>query len=195
LSGFTALTEVHGDTEAADLAAGFLEDTRALLRDHNAEEVKTLGDAVMIRCHAVSDAVGLALRIVHQVGSRHGFPTVRVGLHTGPAVQRDSDWFDATVNLAARISAAATGGEILLSGAAAAAAGAPTGGPVSRVPGHQRVVLHSRGRRQLRNVANPVALFEASCEASGKFADAPDRYAVTLEANPPPRESGRPPAP
>lgn len=235
LSGFTALTEVHGDTEAADLAAGFFEETRALLRDHNAEEVKTLGDAIMIRCNAVPDAIGLALQIVHEVGSRHGFPSVRVGLHSGPAVPRDGDWFGATVNLAARISAAAAGGEILLSGTAAAAAGAPTGGPVSRVSAHQRVVLRPRGRRQLRNVADPVELFEASCEASrssadlpidpvcrmavdpehaagtlahegveyrfcsldcaGKFADAPDRYAVTPGANPPPRESGRPPAP
>ncbi|MGH2714691.1 MAG: adenylate/guanylate cyclase domain-containing protein [Thermoleophilaceae bacterium] len=119
LSGFTALTEVHGD-EDADIVAGFFEATRALLRGHGGEEVKTLGDAMMIRCDAMPDAIGLALRIVQEVGSRHGFPSVRVGLHAGPAVQRGHDWFGATVNLAARISAAAAGGEVLLSEAAAA---------------------------------------------------------------------------
>jgi len=35
---------------------------------------------------------------------------VRVGMHTGPAVERGGDWFGATVNLAARVSAAAAGG-------------------------------------------------------------------------------------
>jgi class 3 adenylate cyclase/YHS domain-containing protein len=166
LSGFTALTEAHGDREAADLAAGFFDQIRALLGDHGAEEVKTLGDAIMIRCDAVPDALGLALRIVHDVGSRHGFPSVRVGMHTGPAVERNGDWFGATVNLAARISAAAAGGEILLSGATAAAAGAPGGGAVSPLAPHEQVVLHPRGRRELRNLAEPVELFEASCEAS-----------------------------
>ncbi len=85
LAGFTALTEVHGDAEAADLAAGFFDDARALLAQHGAEEVKTLGDALMIRCDEARDAIALGVRIVREVGARHGFPSVRVGLHTGPA--------------------------------------------------------------------------------------------------------------
>ena len=166
LSGFTALTEVHGDEEAAELAAGFFEDARVLLGEHAANEVKTLGDAMMIRCDSASGAIGLALRVVQEVGARHGFPSVRVGLHTGPAVERDGDWFGATVNVAARVSAAATGGEVLLTGASATAAGAPDGGELGDVPPHRNVVLHPRGRRTLRNVADPVELFEASCEAA-----------------------------
>jgi hypothetical protein len=31
----------------------------------------------------------------------HGAPAVRVGLHHGPALERDGDYFGATVNLAA----------------------------------------------------------------------------------------------
>jgi adenylate cyclase len=166
LSGFTALTEVHGDAEAADLVAGFFDDTRDLLSSCDAEEVKTLGDAVMIHCDRPEEAIGLALQIVQQVGSRHGFPSVRAGLHTGPAVERSRDWFGSTVNIAARISAAASGGEVLLSGEAAAAAGAPDGGSLGAVPPHADVVLHPRGRRELRNIAEPVQLFEASCEVS-----------------------------
>ena len=114
LSGFTALTEVHGDEEAAETAAGFFADARALLGEHDATEVKTLGDAMMIRCDSASGAIGLALLVVQEVGTRHGFPGVRVGLHTGPAVERDGDWFGATVNVAARVTAAATGGEVLV---------------------------------------------------------------------------------
>jgi len=164
LSGFTALTEVHGDEEAAELAAGFFEDARALLGEHAADEVKTMGDAMMLRCDSASEAIGLALRLVQEVGARHGFPSVRVGLHTGPAVERDGDWFGATVNLAARVSGAAAGGEVLVTGASAAAAGAPDGGELGGVHPHRNVVLHPRGRRTLHNVGEPVELFDASCE-------------------------------
>jgi adenylate cyclase len=166
LSGFTALTEVHGDEEAADLAAGFFADARALLAEHGAQEVKTLGDAMMIRCRSAREAIALALRIVREVGARHGFPSVRVGLHTGPAVERDGDWFGAAVNLAARVSGVAAGSEVLVTGASAAAAGVPGGGELGAVPPHESVVLHPRGRRELRNVAGPVELFQASCERS-----------------------------
>jgi class 3 adenylate cyclase/YHS domain-containing protein len=164
LSGFTALTEAHGDERAADLAAAFFTDARELLGSHGAREVKTLGDAMMIRCDSAGAAIGLALRLVREVGARHGFPSVRVGMHTGPAVERDGDWFGAAVNLAARVSAAAAGGEVLVSKHTAAAAGTPSGGNIGAVHGHGNVFLRSRGRRELRNVSEPVELFEASCE-------------------------------
>jgi hypothetical protein len=93
LAGFTAMTEAHGDEEAADLAGEFCRAVRALLADHRAEEVKTIGDAMMIRAEDPSQAVELGLRIVEEVGAQHGFPAVRVGINTGPAVERDGDWF------------------------------------------------------------------------------------------------------
>ena len=115
LSGFTALTEAHGDEQAADLSAAFFAEARALLPTHHAQEVKTLGDAMIIRCESAADAIGLAQRLVREVGARHGFPSVRVGMHSGRAVERDGDWFGAAVNLAARVSGAAAGGEVLMS--------------------------------------------------------------------------------
>jgi class 3 adenylate cyclase len=107
LSGFTALTEAHGDEQAADLVGGFCVAVRQLLAAHQAQEVKTIGDALMLRTADTGAAIRLGLCIVHDVGARHGFPLVRVGMHTGPAVERGGDWFGATVNLAARVSAAA----------------------------------------------------------------------------------------
>ena len=44
----------------------------------------------------------------------HGAPAVPVGLHHGPAVEDEGDYFGATVNLAARVSALASGGEVLV---------------------------------------------------------------------------------
>ena len=53
-----------------------------------------------------------------------GTLAVRVGAHTGSAVQRDGDWFGAAVNLAARAAATAQRGEILMTEATRSAAGA-----------------------------------------------------------------------
>jgi class 3 adenylate cyclase len=123
LAGFTAFTEAHGDQQAADLIGSFTAAVRDLLDEHNAEEVKAIRDAVMIRAPQAADAVRLGLRIVRDVGGRHRFPAVRVGLSTGPAVARDDDWFGASVNLAARVSRAAAAGEVLLTDATKRAAG------------------------------------------------------------------------
>lgn len=150
LAGFTALTEAHGDEEAADLAAGFFDSVRALLPDHQATEVKVIGDELMIRGEDPAQAVSLGLRIVHEIGARHGFPAIRIGIHTGPAVERDGDWFGSTVNVAARIAGLATGSEVLISDQTRQAAGAVDG-----------LELEQRGRRELRNIREPVLLFAA----------------------------------
>jgi adenylate cyclase len=150
LSGFTALTEAHGDEEAADLVGGFCVAVRRLLADHQAHEVKTIGDALMLRTGDAAAAIRLGLCIVHDVGAQHGFPLVRVGMHTGPAVERDGDWFGATVNLAARLSAAAGGGELLLTAATRSAAGQVAG-----------VELRARGRWAFRNVGGLVEVYAA----------------------------------
>ena len=153
LSGFTAMTEVHGDEEAADLAGEFVEAVRDLLREYGAEEVKRIGDAVMIRCEDAARAVVLAIRIVNEVGERHGFPIVRVGMNTGPAIEREGDWFGAAVNIAARVAGAAAGGEVILTESTRDAAG-----PLNSI------ALRPRGRRKLKNVSEPVQLYAAIAE-------------------------------
>lgn len=150
LAGFTALTEAHGDEQAADLAGEFCGSVRELLPEYHATDVKAIGDALMARGEDAGRAVELGLRIVREVGSQHGFPSVRVGMHTGPAVERAGDWFGATVNLAARVSGAASGGEVLVTAATRSACGEIAG-----------VDLRPHGRRQFRNVTEPVELFAA----------------------------------
>lgn len=150
MSGFTALTEAHGDDAAADLAAEFSEAVRPRLDRRGAEQVKSIGDALMIRAEDPADSIRLGLEIVHEVGGRHRIPTIRAGMHTGRATERDSDWFGTTVNLAARVAGEAAGGEVLLTEATRAAV-APL----------QAFTFRERGRVQLRNVAEPVLLFGA----------------------------------
>ena len=158
IAGFTALTEAHGDEEAAALVADFCAAVRAELPASGGTQVKTIGDALMLTIPDPGAAVLLGLRITHELMLGHGAPAVRVGLHHGPAVERDGDYFGAAVNLAARVSAEANGGEVLLTGHTAALA-----------PELEGVLYEPRGRRTLRNVREPVELFAAvrAGEAAG----------------------------
>jgi adenylate cyclase len=150
IAGFTALTEAHGDYDAAALVAEFSQSVRAELPASGGSEVKTIGDAVMLAIPDAAAAILLGLRITHELMQGHGAPAVRVGLHHGPAVERDGDYFGAAVNLAARVSGEASGGEVLLTGQTAALA-----------PELEGVLYEPRGRRELRNVREPVELFAA----------------------------------
>lgn len=161
LAGFTALTEAHGDSDAADLAAEFFQLVRDLLSEHDAEEVKSIGDAMMLRCDNCELAVELGLRIVEEVAARPQFPVVRVGMHSGPAVQRGGDWFGAAVNVAARVSAAAAGNEVLLTERTRRGAGEPAG-----------IELQKHGSRKFKNVAEPIVVYKAIREGE-ESADLP----------------------
>jgi adenylate cyclase len=122
IAGFTALTESHGDEDAAALAAEFSAAVRRELAGSDGTHVKGIGDAVMLSIPDPAAAIDLGLRITHDLMRGHGAPAVRVGLHHGAAVERDGDYFGAAVNLAARVSAEASAGEVLLTGATAALA-------------------------------------------------------------------------
>ena len=150
IAGFTALTEAHGDQEAAKLVGEFCEAVAAELPAFGGTQVKTIGDALMLRIPDPGTAVLLGLRIAHDVLRGHGAPAVRVGMHHGPAIERAGDYIGSTVNLAARVSAAATGGEVLLTARTAATA-----------PQVEGVLYQSRGRQTLRNVRDPVELVAA----------------------------------
>jgi adenylate cyclase len=150
IAGYSALTEAHGDADAAELAASFCRAISDLSAASGAEVIKTIGDAVMVRHDTPSEAVALGLAAAHEVMAGHGFPAVRVGMHHGPAIARGGDWFGATVNLAARVAALAAGGEVLVTAAVREGAGDLEG-----------VEFQSRGEQRVRNVAAPVSLFAA----------------------------------
>jgi adenylate cyclase len=150
IAGYTALTEAHGDADAAELAATFCREISEAAANSGGEVIKTIGDAVMVRHRSPSNAVALGLTAAHEVIAGHGFPAVRVGMHHGPAIARGGDWFGATVNLAARVAALAAGGEVLVTEAVRESAGELAG-----------VEFESRGEQRIRNVIAPVPLFVA----------------------------------
>ena len=185
LAGFTALTEAHGDHVAADLVSEFCSRARALLPEHGAEEVKAIGDALMLRTAEATAGILLARQLVDDVGGRHGFPAIRVGVHTGPAVERERDWFGATVNVASRVADLADADEVLITRATVEAVGDPA--PELR--------LTPRGSHRLRNVREPVEVFAAASAATTapveRAIDPVCRMAVETRGSHPSHQFGR----
>jgi adenylate cyclase len=145
LVGFTALTAEQGDDNAADVALRLYRHVRRLLPEHSGEEVKTIGDAMMVRCDAPVQGLELGLRIAQRVEEEPDLPPLRIAVHTGSAVCRDGDWYGNAVNVAARLCSAAGGGELLVSDATREAVGAA-----------RHVNFGSRRLHWLKNVPEPI---------------------------------------
>ena len=147
LDGFTALTEAHGDLDAADVAGQFARLARESLQG-GARLVKTLGDAVLLAGEAGS-ILDTVVALAAAVSALDGYPTVSAGVHTGPVVERDGDLFGGTVNIAARVAAQAAPGQILCTDAVAAL-----------LARHTPHVLRALGPVSLKNVRAPVEIYE-----------------------------------
>ncbi len=114
ISGYTRLTEERGDEAAADLAARLATLVRRSSLEHGGQPVKWLGDGVMFVFPDPAPCVVAALEMVEGVES-HGLPPAHVGVHAGPMVFQEGDYFGRTVNIAARIAEFARPGEVLVS--------------------------------------------------------------------------------
>lgn len=148
LSGFTAMTETHGDFDAAMIAQKFKALAEASL-ENKAHIVKTIGDAVMIIATNPISAAQIALRLVEAVNSEPHFPLVRIGMHHGNVVKSELDYFGSAVNLAARVADYARAGQVLCT---SVSADAIRGGP--------GLELHDAGLGHFKNISEPVSLFE-----------------------------------
>jgi adenylate cyclase len=114
ITGYTRLTEERGDEAAAELAARLAGLVRRSSLELGGTPVKWLGDGVMFYFREPAAAVLAAVEMVEVVG-RQGLPPAHVGIHAGPVVFQDGDYFGRTVNLAARIAEYARPGEVLVS--------------------------------------------------------------------------------
>jgi adenylate cyclase len=113
ITGYTRLTEERGDEAAADLAAMLATLVRRSSQEHGGQPVKWLGDGVMFYFGDPGQGVMAALDMVEGVAS-HALPPARVGIHAGPVVFQEGDYFGRTVNIAARIAEYARPGEVLV---------------------------------------------------------------------------------
>jgi predicted ATPase len=114
-------TDIEGSTrllhELGDDYADVLAEHRRLLREaferHNGVEVDTQGDAFFVAFERASDAVAAAEEGSQALAA--GPVRVRIGIHSGEPTVTDEGYVGLDVHRAARIAAAAHGGQIVLS--------------------------------------------------------------------------------
>ena len=149
ITGYTRLTQEHGDAAAADLADQLGRLAQRTSVKYGGRPVKWLGDGVMFHFPNPGPGVVAALEMVE--GLDHaGLPPAHVGLHAGPVIFQDGDYYGATVNVASRIAEYARPSEVLVSQEVVDAAGTAD------------VAFREIGPVELKGVAGAIRLHAAT---------------------------------
>jgi adenylate cyclase len=148
LTGFTRLTEERGDEAATRVAGALAALVNEISRDRGGRPVRWLGDGGMFHFREPGAAVTAGLDMVERAPAA-GLPPAHVGIHTGAVIAQDGDVYGMTVNLAARISAYAEAGQVVVSEETAARAAGPG------------LRFEPLGPVELKNVARPLPLYRA----------------------------------
>ncbi|HEY8868553.1 MAG TPA: adenylate/guanylate cyclase domain-containing protein [Candidatus Limnocylindrales bacterium] len=114
ITGYTRLTQERGDAAAAQLAGELARLVQRTSVQHGGRPVKWLGDGVMFYFREPGPGVMAALDMVDGAASA-GLPPAHVGLHAGPVIFQEGDYFGQTVNVASRIAEYARPGEVVVS--------------------------------------------------------------------------------
>jgi adenylate cyclase len=114
VTGYTRLTQERGDEAAAELAQQLGRLVQRTSVQYGGRPVKWLGDGVMFHFPNPGPGVVAALDMVDGVASA-GLPPAHVGLHAGPVIFQEGDYYGQTVNVASRIAEYARPGEVLVS--------------------------------------------------------------------------------
>ena len=112
IEGSTRLLQEHGH-DYVQLVADHRQALRSAFAGHSGVEVDTQGDAFFVAFPGVADAVAAAMEAQRALES--GPIRVRMGIHTGEPFVADDGYVGLDVHRAARIAAAAHGGQIIIS--------------------------------------------------------------------------------
>ncbi|MEO7504345.1 MAG: tetratricopeptide repeat protein [Sphingomicrobium sp.] len=145
----------------------------------NGRVVKLTGDGILAEFPSVVDAVECALAIQREMKSRNvEIPEdrrieLRIGIHLGDVIVEDGDLFGDGVNVAARIESVGRPGGVAVSAAVK-----------DNVGNRLDVAFEDMGEHQLKNIAQPIQVFNVGTPqpAAAKGAAAPD--VVEEEAKP-----------
>ncbi|MGH2784633.1 MAG: protein kinase domain-containing protein [Actinomycetota bacterium] len=120
IEGSTALNERIGDRRWIELLRVHNAIVREQVVAQGGFEVKSSGDGFMVAFSSARRGLACAIGIqralaAHAEKNPGDAVRIRIGLHTGEAIAEEGDFYGRHVNLAARVGAAASGGEILVS--------------------------------------------------------------------------------
>jgi class 3 adenylate cyclase len=114
--GSTSMSQAVGDEEWGTMITSHFAATSAIVESVNGAVVKTLGDGGMYLFPSASAGLTAAGHVQNDLASDEAASLrLRIGVHTGDVVQHDHDVLGLAVNKAARVAAAADGGQILVS--------------------------------------------------------------------------------
>ncbi|HYK29137.1 MAG TPA: adenylate/guanylate cyclase domain-containing protein [Streptosporangiaceae bacterium] len=124
IEGSTNLLRRLGESSYARVLADHHSVIRSALAAHDGQELNTLGDGFFAAFASPRKCIA-AVTAIQRTLEAHPWPAgervrVRMGVHTGEAAQTTSGMLGLDVHRAARIAAAAHGGQVLLSETAAA---------------------------------------------------------------------------
>jgi class 3 adenylate cyclase len=144
----TALTERLGDAAFRERARALDDALRALIRAAGGAAIggKLLGDGVLATFPAANRAIDAALRF--DAAARDAGLELHVGVHAGDVIRERDNVYGGAVNVAARISALAQPGEVLVSDVVRALARTSAG-----------VTFDDRGTHELKGVDEPQRVF------------------------------------
>lgn len=148
LSGYTALTETHGSSVAADLIDKYIEIIKECLQGDCHFHERT-GDEVMIVSSSVNDLLATAEMILKKTSNENNFLQVHGGLHYGKILERNNNYFGSTINVTARIVSKANPGTFWCSEEF-----------VKAVPHKTTFRFLSKGSHSLKNITAEVKMFE-----------------------------------
>jgi branched-chain amino acid transport system substrate-binding protein len=159
LRGYTAFVEARGAAQAAELLLRYRDLVRAAVSRFAGAEIRTEGDSFHVVFSAVSAAVLCGLAIVDgaraDAADHADAPiAVGVGVHAGETVETPDGFVGSPVNIAARLCASASQGQVLVSDTVRALT--QTVLPVDFVP---------MGRKMLKGVSDPVVIFAVTSRA------------------------------
>ena len=148
IEGSTRLLRELGPEAYASALVDHRNVCRAAFAAEGGVEVDTQGDAFFAAFSSAPGAVGAARRI--QTDLSTGPISLRVGIHTGTPLTSDGGYVGLDVHRAARIAAAASGGQILVS--------APTATMLTDDD------LLSLGHHRLKDFDDPIEVFQCGTE-------------------------------
>ena len=149
LEGFTRHTAKSGDAVAARLLADHYATAGPIVRSRGGRLVKKLGDGLLM---TFPDPAAAVLAVLELTECPPEPLRVRAGVHLGPVMQQRADVVGHVVNVAARVTEAAKGGEVLVTRDVRDAA-------ADALP---QVRFGPSRRRKLKGLTSPVAVSRVS---------------------------------
>jgi class 3 adenylate cyclase len=148
LSGYTALTETHGPSAAADLIDRYTQIVEGCLMGDCRLHERT-GDEIMIVSASPDHLLATAFNILQHTCSEENFLLVHGGMHYGSLLQRGNSFFGTAINLTSRIAGKAGAGRVLCSEEF-----------VTALADRSLYPLVSKGKEFFKNLNDGTELFE-----------------------------------